>query len=169
MPTHILQTERLNLRELTLQDAAFIVELLNSPGWLKYIGDRNIRTRAEAELYLQSGPIKSYRVNGYGLWLVKTKSEGKAIGLCGIIKRDILDHPDIGFAFLPEANGKGYAHEAAAATLAYAQTQLRLPTIEAITLPENDRSIRLLLKIGLNYSRTIIYPDTQEELHLYTT
>lgn len=165
----ILETERLRLREFTLQDTAFILELLNSPGWLQFIGDRNVKTEQQATEYLENGPIKSYRENGYGLWLVKLQENQKAIGMCGIINRATLDHPDIGFAFLPEFTGSGYAFEIASATMAYAKDRLKLPEICAITVPDNTRSINLLTKIGLSYSHTTCLPNSDEELLLYST
>ena len=165
--SRILETERLILRKFTSGDAAFIVELLNSPGWLKYIGDRNIKTEEEAVNYLTNGPLKSYDENGYGLCLVEKKEDAAPIGMCGIIRRDNLDHPDIGFAFLPEYNGQGYALEIAGATLSYAMNQLQLPVISAITVAENERSVRLLQKIGLTYKKTIQFPGNEEELLLF--
>ncbi|MBC5775307.1 GNAT family N-acetyltransferase [Pontibacter sp. KCTC 32443] len=165
---YILETDRLKLREFTPDDTEFILELLNSPGWLQYIGDRNIKTEEQAKNYLLNGPIKSYRENGYGLWLVEKKDDLKAIGMCGIINRDTLDNPDIGFAFLPEHNGKGYAFEVASATMAYAKEVLKLPTIAAITVPDNQRSIKLLEKIGLQYVKTFCLANSQEELLLYS-
>ncbi|MGZ3838578.1 MAG: GNAT family N-acetyltransferase [Flavisolibacter sp.] len=165
---YILETERLGLRTFTLDDTAFIIELLNSPGWLQFIGDRNVKTREQAMAYLENGPMKSYIQNGFGLSLVERKEDGIPIGMCGIVKRDTLSHPDIGFAFLPEYNGKGYAMEMAEATLAYARDTLGLPTILAITLPENSRSIRLLEKIGLSCKGTFSYPNSQEALKLFS-
>lgn len=164
---HILETERLQLRELTYADAAFIIELLNSPGWLAYIGDRNVRNEAQAIAYLENGPIKSYALNGYGLFMVMLKESQTLIGMCGIINRDILEHPDIGFALLPEYAGQGYAFEMAAATLKYAKETLSLSKILAIVLPSNTHSIRLLEKIGLEQEGTFVYPDSEEELLMY--
>lgn len=164
----ILETERLRLREFSLKDKEFIVELLNSPGWLQFIGDRNVKTAEQARNYLENGPMKSYRENGYGLYMVEKKDDNQGIGMCGILNRDTLDHPDIGFAFLPAYNGKGYAYEIASATLTYATHQLNLPTIAAITAPGNARSIRLLEKIGLRFSKTITLPNSTEELRLYS-
>ena len=164
----ILETERLTLREFTTDDTAFIIELVNSPGWLEFIGDRNIKTTEQAIAYLENGPIKSYRDNGYGLSLVETKDNKIPIGMCGIIKRDTLDDPDIGFAFLPEFTGKGYAFEIAAATLAHASQQLKLPVICAITVANNVNSIKLLKKIGLKFSKKINFPPSNEELLLYS-
>jgi len=166
---YILETDRLRLREFTLNDAEFIVELLNSPGWLQFIGDRNIRTEEQAKNYLENGPIKSYKENGYGLSLVEKKEDNLAIGMCGIIKREFLDYPDIGFAFLPGFNGKGYAFEITSATMDYAKQQLNLAKILAITVSDNSKSIRLLEKIGLKFIKTINLPTSKEELLLYST
>jgi RimJ/RimL family protein N-acetyltransferase len=165
----ILETERLILREFTLNDVDFIIELLNSPGWLQFIGDRNVRTKEDAVNYLTNGPMKSYAKNGFGLSLVQKKDDGTAIGMCGIIRRDNLDCPDIGFAFLPEYSGRGYAFEIANATLDYARGKLGLPTICAITLKENVRSIRLLEKLGLQFVKTFRFENTEEDLQLYST
>jgi len=163
----ILETERLRLRKFNTGDAGFIVELLNSPGWLKFIGDRHVRTEEQAVTYLQNGPMKSYEQNGFGLSLVERKEDGTPIGMCGIIRRDQLEHPDIGFALLPEYAGQGYAREIAGATLAYAREALQFKTICAITLPENVHSIRLLEKLGLQFRKTFSFPEGKEELLLY--
>jgi RimJ/RimL family protein N-acetyltransferase len=164
----ILETERLRLRELTLDDSEFVIELLNSPGWLQYIGDRNVRSTDQAAAYLQNGPIKSYQQNGFGLCLVQKKDNEEAIGLCGIIKRDNLENPDIGFAFLPRYHGKGYAFEVASATMIYAIEQLKIATISAITVPYNSKSIRLLENLGLQFIRPFYFPGSEEELLLYS-
>ena len=166
---YILQTERLNLRPFTHADTQFIIELLNSPGWLQFIGDRNIKTEQQARAYLENGPIKSYQDNGYGLWLVELKSENTPIGMCGIINRDYLDAPDIGFAFLPAYCGQGYAKEIASATVTFAHADLNLPRLLAITLPENTKSIRLLEKIGMRHTDTICLPNSQEKLQLFSS
>jgi len=164
----ILETERLRLKEFTPIDSEFIVELLNSPGWLQFIGDRNIKTEEQAKHYLENGPIKSYKENGYGLWLVEKKADNTAIGMCGIIKRETLNHPDLGFAFLPAYNCNGYAFEITSATMEYAKHQLNISKILAITVPNNSKSIRLLEKIKLKFIQTIIFPTSQEELLLYS-
>src|ERR1700694_1684577 len=119
----IAETERLRLREFAAGDAQFIVELLNSPGWLEFIGDRHIRTEEQAREYLVQGPVKSYQENGFGLSLVETK-DGVPVGMCGLIKRPALEHADIGFAFLPQFMGRGYAFEIASATMDYARNVL---------------------------------------------
>ncbi len=165
---YILETERLRLREFTTEDAQFIVELVNSPGWLEFIGDRNIKSEEQATIYLENGPIRSYRENGFGLSLVETKDNGLKIGMCGIIKRDHLDHPDIGFAFLPQFTGKGYAFEMASATLTFALNTLKLPVMSAITLANNERSIKLLEKIGLKFIKPFHFPNDEEELMLFS-
>ena len=167
--TCILDTERLRLKEFTTADTDFIIALLNSPGWLQFIGDRNVRTKEEAVHYLENGPIKSYREHGFGLWMVELKERNIPIGMCGIIAREKLDKPDIGFAFLPEHNGKGYAYEIAAATLDYAKEQLNIPVIYAITVPDNSNSIRLIEKIGLGYVKTFRFEGDDEELLLYSS
>jgi RimJ/RimL family protein N-acetyltransferase len=164
---YILETDRLRLREFTATDTSFTVALLNSPGWLKYIGDRNIKTKDQAKTYLENGPIKSYSEHGYGLSLVEQKEDNVPIGMCGILNRPTLDHPDIGFAFLPDFEGKGYAFEIANAVLDHAKTHLNIPVISAITVPENAKSIRLLEKIGLRFIKTFSFPGSKEILHLY--
>jgi RimJ/RimL family protein N-acetyltransferase len=166
---YILETERLRLREFSINDAKFIIELLNSPGWLQFIGDRNIKTEEQAKGYLENGPLKSYRENGFGLSLVETKIDKTPIGMCGIIKRGNLKSPDIGFAFLPEFTGKGFAFEVANSTLTHAKDILKLPIILAITNPDNVKSIKLLEKIGLKFIRTINFENDNEELMLFST
>ena len=151
----VLQTERLALRELTVDDAAFIRELVNEPSWIRFIGDRGVRSVDDARAYLEKGPIAMYARFGFGLWAVELKETGEAAGLCGLIKRDALEDVDIGFAFLPRFWGRGYALESAQAVLAYGREILGLDRIVAITSPDNDASIRLLEKIGLRFEQTI--------------
>ena len=165
---YILETDRLRLREFTLCDSQFIIELMNSPGWLKFIGDRNVRTIEQAEKYLENGPIKSYQQNGFGLSMVERKDDGVPVGMCGILKRDTLDTPDIGFAFLPVFYGKGYALEIASAVMEYAKCNLGLSRISAITVSENDRSISLLEKLGMTYRSKFSFPGSEEVLLLYS-
>ncbi len=165
---YILETERLLLRQFDLNDTAFIIQLLNSPGWLEYIGDRNVRTEDQAKNFLLNGPFKSYRENGFGSSLVELKEGNIPIGMCGLIKREHLDSPDIGFAFLPEYVGKGYAFEIAEAMMNYAKNELKLPNILAIVLPNNTSSIKLLEKIGLKSKSTFTFPDGNEELLLFS-
>lgn len=153
----ILETERLILREFTEVDAPFLLHLVNTPPWLRYIGDRKVRTVEDAEAYLRKGPIDSYRRLGFGFYLVALKDSGTPIGMCGVSKREELEEVDIGFALLPEHTGLGYAYEAAAATLGYARDVLKLKRLVAITHPDNDHSIRLLKKIGLTQEGTVLH------------
>ncbi|MCE7991906.1 MAG: GNAT family N-acetyltransferase [Roseivirga sp.] len=146
----IATTQRLQLDKLTLADAPFVFKLVNEPGWIKFIGDRGIRNLKDAENYIINGPQKSYADFGFGLFKVSLL-DGTPIGMCGLLQRDYLDHPDIGFAFLAEFTGKGYALEAANATMTYARDKLGQKTIMATTLPENEKSISLLEKIGLRF------------------
>jgi len=159
----ITETARLALREFTAEDAPFILRLVNDPAWLRFIGDRGIRTLADAAAYIAQGPVASYARCGYGLWLVARKTDGAPLGMCGLLKRDTLEDADLGFAFLPEFGGQGYAHEAAAATLAHGRAACGLRRIVAITAPDNARSIRLLEKLGFRFERLVrLVPDKPE-------
>lgn len=142
----VIETQRLILRKFTLEDAPFLLELVNTPAWLQFIGDRNVHTVEEAENYLRNGNLKSYAEHGFGFYLVVTKESNEAIGMCGMVKRDSLEDIDIGFAFLPNSIGKGYGYEAASATLNYAQNVLKLGKIIAIVDPQNTSSIALIKK-----------------------
>jgi ribosomal-protein-alanine N-acetyltransferase len=162
----IVETERLVIRELTPGDGAFILELINEPAYHRYIGDRGVRDVAGAEKYLREGPMASYAKNGFGLWLVELK-DGTPIGMCGPIRRDTLEHPDLGFALLARFAGRGYAHEAASAVLAHARSVLKLDLILAITAPENPASIKLLGKLGFRFERMIDLPGYAEPSRLF--
>ena len=164
----IIESERLFLRPLTLDDSEFILELLNTEGFIKYIGDRNVKTIAQANEYLLNGPLKSYDTNGFGLSLVELKTDRTPVGMCGLLKRDYLDHPDIGFAFLPNYTGKGYAYEIAKEIIHHGLQKLHMENILAIVLPENSSSVKLLEKLGFRYEKNFISPDTNEELCLYS-
>lgn len=150
-----------------MEDWNFIIELLNSKGWLQFIGDRNVRSRQDAENYLMNGPFKSYEAFGYGLSLVELKRTAQSIGMCGIINRPGLDYPDIGFAFLPKFHGKGYASEMAKAILEYARDRLGLRKISAITVPENINSIKVLEKLGFIFHMPFSLDKSDEQLLLY--
>ncbi len=166
-PRIILETHRLQLRELTHDDISFIIELLNSPGWLQYIGDRNVRTAEQAQAYLENGPIKSYATNGYGLWMVILKGASTPVGMCGILKRTELATPDIGYALLPAFHGKGYANEIVSATLRHAKDILGIAGLSAIVQPDNTRSIGLLKKNGFVFERLFSFSGKEEILELY--
>jgi RimJ/RimL family protein N-acetyltransferase len=163
----VMQTERLNLRWLRESDAGFILDLLNQASWLKFIGDRGVRNLDDARAYINNGPLAMIGKYGFGLWLTEIRASQTPIGLCGLIKRDTLDDVDIGFAFHPDAWGKGYAKEAASACVAYAQEQAHLNRLVAITLPSNQSSIRLLRGIGLEYEKEISFEGSDEVLQLY--
>jgi [ribosomal protein S5]-alanine N-acetyltransferase len=163
----VFETERLILRELNLGDAAFILELLNEPGFIKYIGDKGVRSLADAENYLEQGPLDSYLRNGYGLYAVVLR-DGSVIGMCGLVNRIGLDDPDIGFAFLSRYGSRGFAAEAAKATMEFGRTQLKIPKIVAIVTPENAKSVAVLTKIGLRFERLIRLREGAEEVGLFT-
>ncbi len=163
----ILETERLILRQFTLDDAAFILELLNTPTWLRFIGDRGVHSIEDAENYLRNGSLKSYSENGFGFYAVIDKESEKAIGMCGLIKRDNLPDIDIGFAFLPHLLSKGFGYEIASATLDYALNTLKLERVIAIVNPENEKSIGLIKKIGMAFEATI--PFGEKEVMVFGT
>lgn len=160
----ILETERLCLREFDLNDTGFIIKLLNTPNWLAYIGDKNVRSTADAKKYLKEGAIKSYKENGYGLWLVQLRDSKNPIGMCGLVNRDTLEDIDIGFAFLPEYVKMGYGFEIADATMKYAKHALKLKKIIGITDAKNVASIKLLNKIGLQFEKTVNFSEGKSTL-----
>jgi [ribosomal protein S5]-alanine N-acetyltransferase len=159
----ILTTERTRLRELIADDAEFILALLNDAAFLRFIGDRQVRTVAQAADFIESRYRRSYREHGYGLWAVELIATGEPIGICGFVRRDGLDHPDIGFAFLPQFTGQGFAAEAAAGTLAYGRATLGLKRVLAIVQRSNLRSIRLLTSLGFAFSRHVTLPSAPNE------
>ncbi|SFN21159.1 Protein N-acetyltransferase, RimJ/RimL family [Chitinophaga sp. YR627] len=159
----ICETARLQVRRFTIDDAPFIFHLLNSPTWLIYIGDRNVRGLHDARNYLINGPLASYDQYGFGLYLVALKTDKTPIGMTGLIKRDGLEEVDIGFAFLPNYTGKGYAYEAANAIKDYALTTLKLSRVAAITTEKNNHAIALLNKIGLHHEKMVQLPGSSIE------
>ena len=165
----ILETDRLILRQFTTDDAEFILELVNEPSFIQNIGDRGIRTLEDARSYILRVAVASYEKNGFGLYLVRLKESGQAIGMCGLIKRDGLEDVDIGYAFLPKFWSKGYALEAALAVRDYGRDVIGLKRLVAITDPENQGSIRLLEKIGLKYEKMVRLSEDDIELKLFAT
>ncbi len=163
----VFETDRLVVRRLTVEDAPFILRLLNEPSFLEHIGDRGVRNLADATQYILSGPIASYDRHGFGLFLVQLKEGGHSIGICGLLKRDALDDVDVGFAFVPESWSKGYAFESTTATLAYARDTHHLERLVAIVSPDNVASINLLLKLGFCYERMVLMPGDKAELKLF--
>jgi len=162
----VLSTPRLVLRCLDLDDAPFFLRLVNEPSFIENIADKGVRTLDDAREHLRTGPLASYARHGHGLWMVELKDTGAPIGICGLIKRDVLDDVDVGYALLPEFCGAGYAAEAAAAALAHARDVLGLSRVVAVVNPDNARSLRLLEKLGFRYERMVRLSPADREIQL---
>ena len=167
MSLKILETKRLTLSRLTIADATFLLELMNEPAFIKQVADRGLRTEADAALYLADKILPTYESFGFGFYRVNLKESETAIGICGLVKRDTLDDPDIGFSILKRFCGKGYAYEAAVAVLDYGRTVLGLAQICGVTAPGNRTSIHLLEKLGLKFQRRIHLPGYGAESLLF--
>ncbi len=165
----VLETGRLTLRRLTPDDAAHILELLNEPSFLRFVGDKGVRTPDDARDYIANGPIASYEQHGFGLYLTLRKEDDVPIGICGLLKRDTLDDVDVGFAFLPEFWSKGYATESAAAVMDYGRSVLGLKRILAVTSPDNVKSIRVLEKQGFVFERMVRLSEDESEIKLFAS
>ena len=164
----VTETNRLLISKFTLKDAPFFLELVNSPNWIKYIGDRKTKTVKEAEERIKTGHLKSYKTHGFGFYKLLLKAENnKPIGTCGLIKRDTLEYVDIGFAMLTNYEGIGLAHEASIEIIKLAKNVFKLDKLIAITTPDNVSSIRLLKKLGLTYEKKVIPFEDEEELLLF--
>ena len=163
----ILETDRLRLRKLSTEDAAFILRLLNEVSFIQNIGDKGVRTLDDARSYILTGPIASYEKFGFGLWLVENKTESVPIGICGLLKRETLNDIEIGYALVPEFWSKGFALEAAAGVLGYAGRELALKRIVAIVSPGNQSSIRLLEKLGFRFESMVRLAPEAEEIKLF--
>jgi RimJ/RimL family protein N-acetyltransferase len=163
----VFETDRLVVRRLTVEDAPFILRLLNEPSFLQHVGDRGVRNVADAKQYILSGPIASYDRHGFGLFLVELKEGGRPIGICGLLKRDALDDVDVGFAFVPESWSKGYAYESVVGTLTYGRDTHHLIRVVAIVSPGNVASINLLVKLGFYFERMVLMPGDKEEVKLF--
>jgi RimJ/RimL family protein N-acetyltransferase len=163
----VLETDRLALRWLTIDDAPFILRLVNEPAWLRFIGDRGVKTVEDARRYVANGPLAMYERFGFGLYLTELKGSGFPIGLCGLIRRDSLPDVDLGFALLPEFWGHGYGVEAASAVLDHGRSQFALTRIVAITSPDNVDSIKLLAKIGFSFERLVSLTAGEPAVNLY--
>lgn len=161
------ETERLILRPCGEDDAAFIYELLNSESWLKYIGDRNVNSVEEAREHIKVKMLPQLKRLGFGNYCVIRKSDHAKMGTCGILDRDGLEGLDIGFAFLPKYEGKGYAFEAAERIKAAAFEDFNIPELTAITLPNNTSSRRLLEKLGLRFEKIINLPNDPIDLMFF--
>lgn len=164
---NVIETARLNLRRLTLDDAEFMRGLLNEPSFLANIGDKGVRTIEDARQFLLTGPLASYERNGFGHYMVELKASHTPIGTCGLINREFINEIDVGFAFLPAFWSQGYASEAASAVMAYGRTQLGLKRIVAVVSPGNTGSIRVLTKLGLRFAGPTQLAAGAEEIHMY--
>lgn len=160
----VLETERLSLRKLTVDDAEFILALLNEPSFLRYIGDKKVRNLDDARQYILNGPVASYERHGFGLNCVELRESHTPIGMCGLLKREELPDPDIGFALLPDFWNKGFAFEAAEAVLKNASN---FPRILAITSLDNEASINLLQRLGFRFERIVQLSPAGEQLRLF--
>ena len=165
----IIETERLILRKLTVDDAAFMLELLNQPSFIQFIGDRGVRTLDDARQFILTRYIAAYERLGFGMYLTLLKEDLVPIGICGLIRRNELDDVDIGYAFLPQYWSKGYAFESASAVLAYARNTLGIKRILGITTADNKGSIRVLEKAGLKFERMVKLSGDDEELKLFAS
>ncbi|WP_431132658.1 GNAT family N-acetyltransferase [Psychroserpens mesophilus] len=164
----IAETERLLLSKITLDDASFLLELMNTPGWLKYNGDRNVKTLEQAVNHIKNNQLKCYETHEFGYYKLQVKAENlKTIGTSGLLQRDNLDHVDIGFSLLPDYHGKGYGYEAASEIMNLAKNKFNIKTLCAITLPINQPSIHLLEKLGLSYQKTVKPFEDDKELLLF--
>jgi RimJ/RimL family protein N-acetyltransferase len=166
---NVIETERLNLREMSEADAEFVFEILNDPGFVRFVGDRGVRTHEAAARYINERFVESYRQNGFGLWLVETKDEKARAGICGLINRGALPGIEVGYAFLPPFRSKGYAFEAASAATVYARDVLRLSRLYAIVNPDNAVSIRVLEKLGMSYERPVRLTGEESDVSLFST
>ncbi|MDZ7630192.1 MAG: GNAT family N-acetyltransferase [Gemmatimonadaceae bacterium] len=156
--TTIVTTPRTHIRELTADDAPFIRDLLNQPSFLRFIGDRQVRTADDAAAFIETRYRQSYRKHGYGLYVVETLTTPQSMGLCGFVRRAPLPHADLGFAFLPQFEGQGYAHEAALAMLEVGRHRFGLTDVLAIVQDQNQRSRALLDRLGFHFAETRTMP-----------
>ncbi len=152
---------------MTVADDAFLLSVLNDPAFIRYIGDRGVRTQIEAQRYIQASMIASYQAHGFGMYLVAAKSDSQPIGICGLVKRPGLDDVDIGFAFLPEYCGRGYAYESARAVIRHAEDDFGLQRLVAITSPDNHASMSLLSKLGFVFEKLVCLPGDDQPIRLF--
>lgn len=162
-----LETPRLVLRRFEFDDAPFVLELLNEPSFIANIGDKGVRSIEDAKRYLREGPMAMYERFGFGLWHTARKSDGVPVGMCGLLKRDILPDADVGYAYLPAHWGQGYAFEAAEATLAHGARKFGLARVAGVVSPGNAGSIRVLEKLGLRFERMFPMHAGEPDVKLY--
>lgn len=164
---HFIETERLQLREFTLADAPYMLRQLNEPSFIENIADRGVRSVQQAEAYLRNGAMASYQQSGFGFWAVIEKTSGQIIGMCGLVKRDNLPEVDLGYSFLPEYFGQGFAFEATKACILAAKNKYLLKQLLAIVNVENISSRKLLEKLGFQYQQMIALYNNEPDLCLY--
>ena len=165
----VLETERLTLRRLSADDdGPFVLELVNDPDWLRFIGDKGVRSLEDARTYILKGPVDMYERLGFGMYLTELKSDRTPIGICGLIKRDSLEDVDLGFAFLPTYRSRGYAYEAASAVVSYGQRAFSLKRLVAITSPDNEASARLLGKLGFVFKKPLALSGGADVVNLFS-
>lgn len=162
-----LETERLSLRRLTLDDAELMLAVWNDPSFIRHVGDRGIRTIDAARVALEEGALKFYSDYGYGPFRVALIADDSPVGVCGLFRREGLDEPDIGFSVFPEYWRKGFAYEAASAVVDHAETDLQLQRLIAIVSPENDPSVALIEKLGLQFERMYRLPGEDDDIAVY--
>jgi len=163
----ILETRRLRVDRFTLDDAEFILRLLNDPSFILHVVDKGVRTLDGARAYLMNGPLAHYERHGFGLWRVSERETGAVVGMCGLIRRDAFEDADVGYALLPEFTGRGYATEAVRAAVRYARDRVGLDRLIAIVSVGNARSIRVLEKLGFTFERPVRLTPGEEEVGLY--
>jgi len=165
---NVIETERLSLREMAEADAGFVLEVLNDPGFVRFVGDRGVRTVEEAARYIDERFAESYRQHGFGLWLVEAKDGGMPVGICGLLKRKELGVVEVGYAFLPTFRARGYAFEAASAAQRHARDVLGLPRLYAVVNPDNAASIRVLEKLGMKFERMVRLLGEESDISLFS-
>ena len=161
------ETQRTTIEKITLSDAPFFLTLVNSPGWLQFIGDRNINNEDDARRYLENGFLRSYEQNRFGYYIIIKKETQEPIGTCGFLKKPSLENPDFGFAFLPDYSGQGYAFESCQAALEFGIQAFNFDVLDAVTMPNNERSILLLQRLGFRRVRQVKTDPADDELVLF--
>ncbi len=162
-----LETSRLRIEDLTEEDAGFTLALLNDPAFIEHVGDRQVRDEEQARQYLLDGPLRSYREHGFGMYALRLKSSGEAVGMCGLVKRPSLEDVDIGYALLPGFRGDGYALEAAQRVMQWALDELGLQRLVAIVSPQNHASRKLLAQLGMHHQGMVRLADDDQSICLY--
>ena len=166
----IAETPRLQLHAMSDgddADAALMLALLNDPAFIRHIADRGVRTLDQARDYLRNGALRSYAQHGFGMYAMRRKDTGALIGNCGLLSREGLDGPDLGYAVLPAHAGQGFAVEAARAVIADAGSRPGIARLHAIVNPDNVASIGLLQKLGFEFDRMIVLPAIEHAVDLF--